>query len=345
MNKRNVIAVDLAKQVFQVALLNRQDKLLSNKSMRPGRFSEYLAKQPRSLVAFEACGRAHHWARMAKSLGHEAVILPTKRVASFRQGQKTDGKDALAIGMAARQPQIRPVAPMTLDQQALQSDQRVAQHVSDEKTATGNMLRGLLAEFGLEIPRGDKALKREIPLILEDAENGLPLGVRESLDIAWQLWRQLDVQVKQLDKLLAQRAAAHEPCQRLMALAGVGPKNALGLYVTLGNGRHFKNGRNASACIGATPQQHSSGGRVRIGHISRQCGNKRLRANLITGAHAVIQVLEKRGPRTEKERWLAALIERRGKGRAAVALVNKTIRTAWAMLAHQEAYHATPRTV
>jgi transposase len=221
----------------------------------------------------------------------------------------------------------------------------VAQHVSDEKTATGNMLRGLLAEFGLEIPRGDKALKREIPLILEDAENGLPLGVRESLDIAWQLWRQLDVQVKQLDKLLAQRAAAHEPCQRLMALAGVGPKNALGLYVTLGNGRHFKNGRNASACIGATPQQHSSGGRVRIGHISRQCGNKRLRANLITGAHAVIQVLEKRGPRTEKERWLAALIERRGKGRAAVALVNKTIRTAWAMLAHQEAYHATPGTV
>ena len=345
MNKRNVIAVDLAKQVFQVALLNRQDKLLSNKSMRPGRFSEYLAKQPRSLVAFEACGRAHHWARMAKSLGHEAVILPTKRVASFRQGHKTDGKDALAIGMAARQPQIRAVAPMTLDQQALQSDQRVAQHVSDEKTATGNRLRGLLAEFGQEIPRGDKALKREIPLILEDAENGLPLGVRESLDIAWQLWRQLDVQVKQLDKLLAQRAAAHEPCQRLMALAGVGPKNALGLYVTLGNGRHFKNGRNASACIGATPQQHSSGGRVRIGHISRQCGNKRLRANLITGAHAVIQVLEKRGPRTEKERWLAALIERRGKGRAAVALVNKTIRTAWAMLAHQEAYHATPRTV
>ena len=328
-----------------MALLNRQDKLLSNKSMRPGRFSEYLAKQPRSLVAFEACGRAHHWARMAKSLGHEAVILPTKRVASFRQGHKTDGKDALAIGMAARQPQIRAVAPMTLDQQALQSDQRVAQHVSDEKTATGNMLRGLLAEFGLEIPRGDKALKREIPLILEDAENGLPLGVRESLDIAWQLWRQLDVQVKQLDKLLAQRAAAHEPCQRLMALAGVGPKNALGLYVTLGNGRHFKNGRNASACIGATPQQHSSGGRVRIGHISRQCGNKRLRANLITGAHAVIQVLEKRGPRTEKERWLAALIERRGKGRAAVALVNKTIRTAWAMLAHQEAYHATPGTV
>lgn len=334
----NVIAVDLAKQVFQVAVLNRRDKLLSNKAMKPGKFAESLAQQPRSLVAFEACGRAHHWARVAKGLGHETVILPAKVVASFRQGHKTDGKDALAIGIAARQPQLRPVAPMTLDQQALQSDQRVAQPVSDEKTATGNMLRGLLAEFGLEIARGDKALKHALPLILEDAENGLPLGARESLYIAWQLWRQLDEQVQQLDKLLARRAAAHEPCQRLMALAGVGPKNALGLYVTLGNGRHFQNGRNASACLGATPQQHSSGGRVRIGHISKQCGHKRLRASLITGAHSVIQVLEKRGPRTEKERWLQALIERRGKGRAAVALVNKTIRTAWAMLARQESY-------
>ena len=345
MNELNVIAVDLAKQVFQVALLDRQDKLRSNQSMRPKRFSDYLAKQPRSLVAFEACGRAHHWSRVAKRLGHETVILPAKLVASFRQGHKTDGKDALAIGTAARKPQIRTVAPMTLDQQALQSDQRVAQHVSDEKRATGNMLRGLLAEFGLEIPRGDKALKQAIPLILEDAENGLPLGVRESLAIAWQLWLQLDEQVQRLDSLLARRVAEHEACRRLTALEGVGPKNALGLYTTLGNGQHFKNGRNASACIGATPQQHSTGGRVRIGHISKQCGNKRLRASLITGAHSVIQVLEKRPPRTEKERWLVALIQRRGKGRAAVALVNKTIRTAWAMLAHQEAYRAVPSTV
>lgn len=338
MNKRNVIAIDLAKQVFQVVLLNRQDKAVSNKSMRPKRFREYLAKQSRSLVAFEACGRAHHWARVANELGHEVVILPAKLVAGFRQGHKTDGKDALAIGMAARQPEIRAVAPMSLAQQALQSDQRVAQHVSDEKTATGNMLRGLLAEFGLEIPRGDKALRESMPLILEDADNGLPLSVRESLFMAWQLWGTLNDQVKRLDRLLGQRAKDEEVCRWLMELEGVGAKNAVGLYVALGDGRHFKNGRNASACIGATPKQHSTGGRERIGHIGRYCGNTRLRASLIMGAHAVIQVLEKRPPRSDKERWLKTLIERRGKGRAAVALVNKTIRTAWAMLYYCEPY-------
>lgn len=341
MNKSNVIAVDLAKQIFQIALISHQDRLLSNKSMRPNRFRDYLVKQPHALVAFEACGRAQHWARVARHLGHEVVILPAKLVAAFRQGQKTDGNDALAIGLAARQPQIRTVAPMNLEQQALQSDQRVAQHVSDQKTATGNMLRGLLAEFGLEISRGDKALKRSLPEFLEDAENGMPLSVRESLHMAWQLWQALDAQVKQLDKLLARRVTEHEPCQRLLALEGVGPKNAVGLYVALGDGRHYKNGRNASACLGATPRQHSSGGRVQIGHIGKQCGNKRLRAALITGAHAVIQALEKRTARTAKERWIKALVERRGKRRAAVALVNKTIRTAWAMLFRHEPYRAS----
>lgn len=341
MNKLNVIAIDLAKIVFQVAVLNRHQKVLCNKTLRSTILPAYLARQPKSLVAIEACGRAHHWARIAQSLGHDVVILPARIVSAFRQGHKTDSNDALAIALSACQPSIKAVAPMSLEQQSLQTDQRIAQHASDGKTATGNMIRGLLAEFGLEIAKGDAHLKRAIPLLLEDAENGLPLLVRESLHQAWELWQFQAEQCQQLDKLLSRRAASSEVCRRLMALEGVGPKNAIGLAITLGCTQHFKNGRNAAACIGVTPKQHSSGGKVKIGHIGKYCGNQRLRSSLITGAHSVIQALEKRPPRNEKERWLQALIARRGKGRAAVALANKTVRTAWAMLHHNEPYKAS----
>lgn len=340
MNKLNVIGVDLAKRVFQVCLINRSNKVLSNKELNAKRFSSFLVKQSTSLIAFEACGRAHHWARVARTFGHEAIILPPRLVAGYRQGHKTDSNDALAIALAAQQPNLKPAGILSLEQQSLQSDLRVQQHVSDQLTATGNMLRGLLSEFGIEINKGSAHLRRQMPRILEDAENGLPLLVRESLNLSWELWLIQAASLVSLEKLLDSRAKEHEPCQQLMALEGVGVKNALALYVELGCTDHFKNGRSAAACIGVTPTQHSSGGKVKIGHISKRSANKRLRATLILGAHAVIQVVGRRPARNEKERWLKALIERRGEGRAAVALANKTVRTAWSMLRYNEPYRA-----
>ena len=340
MNKHNVIAVDLAKIVFQICVLNKANEVISNREMRASRFEHYLAKQKRSLVAFEACGRAQHWARKAQSYGHEAVLLPPKAVAAYRQGHKTDSNDALAIGIAAGQPTIKPAGIKTLEQQSLQTDLRVYKHLSDQLTATGNMLRGLLAEFGIEIAKSISKLKAQMPLILEDAENGLPHCARESLFQGWQLWKYQSERIHALDNRLKERMKESEQCQQLAQLEGVGVKNAIGLYVELGNGRHFKNGRNASACIGVSPKQHSSGGKVKIGTIGKYCGNQRLRSSLITGAHSVIQQVERREPKTEKERWLKALIARRGKGRAAVALANKTVRTAWSMLYYKEPYKA-----
>ena len=339
MKELNVIGIDLAKKVFQVCTIGKHNNVLSNKSLRAKHLESYLTKQSTSLVVFEACARAHHCARIARRCGHEVMIVPAQWAAAFRQGHKTDGNDALAIAISARQPKVKTVAVLNLDQQGLQSDLRVYQHVSDELTATGNMLRGLLAEFGIEIRKGHAALKKSVPLMLEDAENGLPLAVRESLNMAWQLWQVLSKQAQKLSKLLERRARAYEPCQRLMELESVGPKNAIALYIEMGDTSHFKNGRNAAACIGVTPKQHSSGGKVKIGSIGKFCGNQRLRSSLITGAHSVIQQLEKREPKNEKEHWLKNIVQRRGKGRAAVALANKTIRTAWAMLARNESYH------
>jgi len=341
MNQNNVIAIDLAKNVFDICVLDKVNKVRSEKSVRRSNLEKYLSQQTPSLVAMEACAGAHYWSRIAQSHGHLVILLPAKFVTAFRQGQKTDANDALAIGIAARQPKVKSVAVKTLEQQDLQSSQRVREHLCAQRTAVSNMIRGLLTEFGLVFGKGFAQLKRRVPCILEDAENDLPFTFRETVSLAWQHWQHLDKQVKQCEKTLKARVKQHEHCRGLLELESVGPVNALGLYVVLGDGNAFDNARAASACIGVTPKQHSSGGVVHMKGIGKQAANKRLRSSLIQGAQAFINVVEKRPARTEKEVWLKALIARRGRGRAAVALANKTVRTAWAMLHNNQAYQAT----
>lgn len=344
MNQHKVISIDLAKSEFQVCVFDRRMKVLSNKSMRRKALVTFLAKQPPALVAFEACASSHHWGRMAQSFGHQVSMIPPKQVTPYRQGHKTDGKDALAIGIASQQAQLKTVAVKTLEQQSLQCDKRVQEHLSDHLTATGNLLRALVGEFGLIIPKGIAALRRELPWMLEDGENGLPDAMRQSLSLVWQQWQFLAEQLAQAEQLLAQRVRELEPCRRLAQLEGVGNKNAISLYIRIGNGQHFKNGREAAACVGVTPKQHSSGGKVNLGGIGKYKGDQRVRSSLIVGSRAAVNALRKRPPRNTKERWLKELIERRGPGRAAVALANKNIRTAWSMLRHNTEYQQTALT-
>lgn len=340
MNSTRVIAIDLAKNVFQVCLFDRHGAVLWNRSMRRDTLATFLARQAPALVAMEACGGAHHWGRKAVSFGHRVKIIAPRRVSPYRQGHKTDGNDALAIGIAARQARLKTVAVKSLEQQSVQCDQRVQQHLSDQLTATGNLVRALVAEFGVVIPKGIAALKRELPLILEDAENGLPMGMRESLFLAWQQWLALSSARLAAERLLQHRVQQLEPCQRLCKLPGVSTKNAIGLYVRLGAGDSFNNGREAAACTGLTPKQFSTGGKSRLGSIGKHCGDQRLRSSLIVGAHAMIQALQKRDPATGHEQWIKQLVQRRGAGRAAVAMANKTVRIAWAMLRYDRRYDA-----
>jgi len=340
MRNSNTIGVDLAKNVIQVAVVSPTNKQLSNKELTRLKFAEFLAKQKPCLVAFEACATAHHWARLATAHGHQVKIIPAISVAPFRQGHKTDRNDALAVAEAANPPNIK-IAPMkTIDHQSMQSIQRSRELVIQERTATSNHIRGLLLEFGIAIPKGLVYLRRLVPLILEDAENGLPMSYRPTLHRMLMRFRAGEEDLAFMDEQIKQLVKSNDGCHRLTALEGVGPIGAILLFATLGSGDAFKNGREFSAYLGLTPKQYSSGGKSNVIGIARHVANRRLRAVLIQGARSYVH--KRKLAASSKDEWLMALVARGGAGRAAVALANKNVRTAWAMLTQGTEYSCTP---
>lgn len=247
-------------------------------------------------------------------------------------------KAALAIATAASLEHIYSIRVQSVDEQAMQSMERARNLALTHQIAQSNHIRGLLSEFGIILPQGLTSLREGIPFVLEDAQNGLPDRFRAVL---LRLWEHLLVQIDHLDDLTKQLEIAikdNDVCQKLMKLEGVGPLGALGLALRLGKGENFSSGRSASASIGLTPKQHSSGGKERIGHISKKSADMRLRSTLFQGALSVVSLVVNRPARTNKEQWLKALVERRGKKVAAIALANKTVRTAYALLKNDSVY-------
>jgi transposase len=340
MNKLSVVGVDLAKNVIQVSVLSRSNRELQNRALSRRKFAEFLGTQKRSLVAFEACATAHYWARVAQGHGHAVKIIPAKAVTPYRQGHKTDENDALAVAEAASRPSIKEAPLKTVEQQGLQAIRRSRELLVHARTGLSNHLRGLLMEFGIVIPQGFAALHRQIPEILEDGDNELPDLYRPTLSLLYGRLCELRDDLKRLNAEIEGLVHKNPACARLMALEGVGPIGSVLLFATLGTGGAFVNGREFSAYLGLTPKQYSSGGKVNLVGLSRRVANKRLRAVLIQGARAYVYKMKE--PRTTKDRWLWSLIERGGPGKAAVALANKNVRTAWAMLTQGTEYRRYP---
>ena len=341
MKYSTTVGVDLAKNVIQVSVVSPRGKELLNRSLTRRKFAEFLGKQKPSLVAFEACATSHHWARTAKRHGHFARIIPAKAVAPFRQGHKTDSNDALAVAEAARRPNIKDAPMKTIDQQGLQAIQRSRDLLVQESTALSNHLRGLLMEFGVVIPQGFAALRRMLPEILEDGANEVPDMYRPTLHRLYGRFLELRDDIQSMNAEVKELVKQHPDCKRLTALEGVGPISAVLLYASLGTGEAFSGSREFAAYLGLTPRQFSSGGKTNIVGLSKKIGNCRLRSVLIQGARAYVHKLKE--PKTPKDRWLVDLIERAGHGKAAVALANKNVRTAWAMLTQGTEYQRRPQ--
>jgi transposase len=331
-NNINVISLDLAKSVIQACKISQHGELISNKAISRQKLKELLAKSSPSIVAMEGCGSCHYWGRLARSYGHEVRIISPKKVKGFLQGQKTDANDALAIASAATQLGMKFCPVKEVDQQSLQTLETSRKFLDKERTAINNHIRAFLYEYGVTTGRGRKNLKETMLIVLDEEETRLPRSLRSTLIVLWMRYQSTEAQLKEVEGAKSELVKQLEPCQRLMDLEGVGTVCASMLYASLGDGREFKNGRNASVYIGLTPKQHSSGGKVFMTGIDKHGGNKELRAALYQGALSVISRLPDE-PITLKQKWLLALVKRAGVKRTCIALANKTVRTAWALLA------------
>jgi len=338
---RTRVGVDLAKKVIQVCIYKNK-KVQSNIEMTPEEFLYWLINNKPVTIIFEACNTSNYWKQKAIEAGHDARLISAKLVSVVRQNQKTDKNDALAIVQATFMPDVTFIGGKTVEQQQLQSIKRLRELAVKQQDASQKQLIALLLELNIKISNRKGGIISAIEGVLEDATNGLSAECRRAIFLAKEHLSGLFEAAHHYDDCMEKSVAAHPECKKLMKLEGVGPMNAINLYIALGCAEigTFSKGKDASACIGLTPIQHSSGGMVKLGSIGKFCKNSRLRSQLICGATAAVQHAVKRKAKTKKDIWIQGLVERRGKKCAAVALANKTVRTAYAMLTQGTEYKA-----
>ncbi len=333
--KITTVGIDLAKTVLQVHGVDQRGKAVLKKQLKRDQVLPFFTNLEPCLIGMEACGSAHHWARKLSALGHTVKLMAPQFVKPYVKAMKSDAADAEAICEAVARPNMRFVPGKTAESQALLAVHRARQGFVKARTAQANQIRGLLAEFGVVIPKGITYIAKRIPGILEDAENGLPDTTRPLIA---RLAAHLKELGREVDELEAQIQAWHRQnaeSRRLAEIPGIGPITASALVASIGDAKTFDNGRQLAAFLGLVPRQHSSGGRETLLGISKR-GDVYLRTLLIHGARAVVRVAERRTDPTDT--WLKRLLNRRHKNVAAVALANKNARTAWALLAHGRDY-------
>jgi transposase len=329
------IGLDLAKNIFQVHAVDKHEHVVLRKTLKRHQVLRFFAQCPACLIGIEACSGAHYWARELEKLGHRVKIMAPQFVVPYRKNGKNDANDAEAICEAVARPTMRFVPMKSVEQQAVLTLHRARQLLVQERTALVNHMRGLLLEYGIAIPLGVAQVRKQLPALLEDAENGLPDLAREVFAECYHRLRDLDKHILSYERQIKHLAKHSERAQRLMQLEGVGPITATAIVASVGNARVFKNGRQFAAWLGLTPRQYSSGGKVRLGAISKR-GDVYLRTLLIHGMRSAL--LRTPAREDKKSRWVEALRQRRNSNVATVALAAKQARIIWAMLANEKEY-------
>jgi transposase len=327
------VGIDLAKNVFSLHGVDGAGQTVLRRTVRRDRLAETVAALPRCLIGMEACSGAHEWGRRFQAHGHTVKLMAPKFVAPYRKSDKNDGNDAEAVCEAVTRPNMRFVPVKSTEQQALLALHRVRQGFVVERTAVINRLRGLLSEFGVVLPLRSVTVRRQAA----QAAEGLPELARRAISDLLEQLRLLDERIDAYDRQIEAQARLSEPARRLMKIRGIGATTALAIVATVGNAREFKNGRQFAAWIGVVPGQYSTGGKSRLGHISKR-GDAYLRNLLVQGARSVLQTAGAHQDRLS--RWALELQSRRGYYRALVAIANKNARIAWALLAKHEELRA-----
>ena len=334
------VGIDLAKEVFQINGVDSQGKTVLRRKLRRSEMMKFFKELPACLIGLEACASSHHWARRLSELGHTVKLIAPQFVKPNVKGNKNDANDAEAICEAVGRPNMRFVPIKTVEQQNIQALHRIRSELVRQRTAKVNQIRGLLGEYGIVARQGVAVLRKALPEILEDGENGLMSDFRALLAGLREDLVYLDERVATLDQTINALAHSHAEARRLLKLRGVGPITATALIASLGDGHLFQRGREASAWVGLVPGQHSSGGKDRLLGISKR-GDAYLRTLLIHGARSAIRAAK--GKDDSLSRWVQNLCSRRNKNIAAVALANKTMRMAWAILKSGADYQADYR--
>jgi transposase len=338
--KDMMIGVDLEKSVFQIYGASMTGHVKFRKRLTREQFRRFMAAQPGSIVVFEACGSASYWAREMEKFGHEVRLIAPQYVRPFVKRQKNDATDAEAIVIAAQRPEMRFIEPKTAEQQARAVLFRARERLVHQRTELVNALRGVLYEYGVIVPQGIAQLKR-VEAILGAEDNGLPEIVREECrDLLAQI-AEKTARIATKTKTVKELAAQADTARRLQTMLGVGPLTALAVEAFAPNMTSFRRGRDFAAWLGLVPRQFSSGGKERLGRVSK-AGQADIRRLLIVGA---ISRLNLRGRRNiAQNSWLGRMLERKPRMLVAIALANKMARAIWAMLTTRKDYENPAQT-
>jgi len=330
--KHNVIGMDIAKNVFQIHAVDGETGEIERIKLRRSEVLPFFANRTPALIAMEACGGAHWWARQLSQLGHEVCLLPAKAVRPFVLRNKTDAADARAIWTAVQQPEMKNVAIKTEHQQSILALHRMRAQLLKFRHMQTNAIRGLLLEFGQTVPEGYPALRKTLPALLALLEGQLPAMLIDSLREQWRRVQSLDDEMALLEGRLKQAMAESPACRAIAEIPGVGLLTATAAVATMGNAGNFRNGREFAAWLGLVPRQTGTGGRIRQLGISKR-GDAYLRTLLMHGARSIIA-------RRKYSDWVAGLLARRPYSVAIAAIANKLARTIWSVLAHGKRYEA-----
>jgi len=333
--KISTIGLDIAKNVFQVHGVDEAGEVVVRKQLRRSRVLAFFEKQPPCLVGIEACGTSHHWSRELQALGHEVRLMPAGYVKAYVKRNKNDAADAEAICEAVTRPTMRFVATKTKEQQSVLMLHKTRQLLVRQRTMLGNAIRGHMAEFGITARRGREGLGKLLAIAHDQDDEQVPSFARQALIALAGQYQAVQAEIVALERPLHAWHRSNETSRRLAEIPGVGPLVATALTASVTDPTAFSSGRSLAAWIGLVPKEVSTGGKSRLGPISKQ-GNRYLRWMLVTGAMAVIRYAKKTG--FKKRPWLARLVEHRPIKLAAVALANKIARIAWVIMARGERY-------